>query len=169
MTRNVVVGLVIAAGVVAWGYILYRVVLAPAEDQAVSAPVDENAGDGAVGGDPVATFSKYGPESTDKLREHLSEEHPPEVRAAAAQRLGRLRDFESAEKLLDLMDDPSPQVRGRAGVALQRILGADYGFHAHDPPEKRRKIIAALRKVVEAWKNQPPPVYDESDKDRGDS
>ena len=52
----------------------------------------------------------------------------PEVRAAAADQLGHLRDFDAMPLLLAAMDDEDVEVRGRAGTAVGKILGVDFYF-----------------------------------------
>ncbi len=80
----------------------------------------------------------------------------PATRAAAAEQLGQLADWQSLPDLLTAMQDANPIVRARAGVAAQKIAGADYGFDADGPAQQRNRIIETLRRYYEARKNQPP-------------
>jgi hypothetical protein len=57
-------------------------------------------------------------------------------------------------ELLGAMGDADPRVRARAGVAVQKILHADFFFRADDPPEKRRAAIARIRAHWESWRGK---------------
>jgi HEAT repeat protein len=94
-----------------------------------------------------------------QLREVVAEARDPEVRAAAVQGLGDLQDFQSVPELLALCNDSSALVRGRAGAALSNILGADFGFEADAPAERRTATIEAMRKMYEQMRRNPPPKY----------
>jgi len=69
----------------------------------------------------------------------------PEIRAAAARSLGRLRAFRALPSLIDTLTDPSVLMRGRAYASFQQILGARFRFRAADPPDRRREAIARIR------------------------
>jgi len=71
----------------------------------------------------------------------------PGVRAAAAGSLGKLNDYSAMPALLHALEDPDPLVRGRAYTAVRRIIQLDVGYRANDPPAKRAKAIARLRKL----------------------
>jgi hypothetical protein len=85
----------------------------------------------------------------------LNESRDPNVRAAMIQGLAAQWEYGSMPAFLDAMNDESPLVRGRAGAAVQRMLGADFGFQYDDPPEKRKALIAGLRKEWEFLKKSP--------------
>lgn len=89
--------------------------------------------------------------SLEELRTMLREGKTPQERAAGAAGLGDRRDAESTPMLLDAMQDQSALVRGRAGVAVKKILGADFFFRAEDPPEKRHEVIQRYRDLWMAW------------------
>lgn len=72
----------------------------------------------------------------------------PEVRAAAAERLGEMRFWDAGPALIDAMEDPSTLLRARAGVALRRIMVVDFRYRAGDPPARRRE---ALQRIRELW------------------
>jgi HEAT repeat protein len=93
------------------------------------------------------------------LRQVLKEARHPDVRAAAAQGLGDVQDFQSVPELLRLCDDPSLLVRGRAGAAVTNIIGMDFFFQADDPPEKRKAVIDSMRRAYEQMRRYPPPEY----------
>jgi HEAT repeat protein len=98
-------------------------------------------------------------EAAPPLRQVLKEARHPDVRAAAAQGLGDVQDFQSVPELLRLCDDPSPLVRGRAGAAVTNIIGMDFFFNANDPPEKRKAVIESMRRAYEQMRRFPPPEY----------
>ena len=92
----------------------------------------------------------------EQLRAELSQEHPPQVRAAAAAALAAepetaSRDPDTMTALLAALEDPDPVVRGRAGAAVATILNADFYYRAEDPPERRRAAIEKIRTHWEAW------------------
>jgi hypothetical protein len=90
-------------------------------------------------------LARRGKESVELLRSVLLESRTPEVRAAVVQGLGHQRDVDSLSHLIDAMEDPSPLVRGRAGVAVMLIVGLEVPFSADDPPEERQKAVAFYR------------------------
>lgn len=69
----------------------------------------------------------------------------PEVRAAAAERLGEMRLWDAGPAIIEAMEDPSALLRARAGVALRRIMVVDFGYRASDPPNRRREAIQRIR------------------------
>ena len=77
------------------------------------------------------------------LEQHASYE--PEVVAPLLQATGKTRDYRSMPTLLDLLEHPDPAVRGAAGAAVQKILGADFGFRANAPEDERAKLIKEMR------------------------
>jgi hypothetical protein len=97
---------------------------------------------------------RRGKESVELLRRVFSESRTPEVRAAIAQGLGHQRDVDSLPHLIDAMEDPSPLVRGRAGVAVVEIVGLEVPFSADGPPEERRKAVAFYRGF---WRDAQAP------------
>ncbi len=103
----------------------------------------------------VATANKSTDVSTAQLRQLVKGGGDPEVRATAAQGLGWAMDWESVPDLLKMCDDPSPLVRGRAGAALQLILGADYHFRANDDSQTRKKAIEGMKQVYQQAKGPP--------------
>jgi HEAT repeat protein len=92
-----------------------------------------------------------------QLRQVLKEARHPDVRAAAAQGLGDVQDFQSVPELLRLCDDPAPLVRGRAGAAVTSIIGMDFFFKAEDPPDQRKAAIESMRRAYEQMRRSLPP------------
>jgi hypothetical protein len=81
-----------------------------------------------------------------------SRESEPEVRAYLLQAAMNIKDWRSLPEMFVAMEDSDEVVRGRAAAAAAKIMGMDFGFRATDPPEKRAKILAEMRrefKVVE--------------------
>ncbi len=94
--------------------------------------------------------------SPQQLRAALSQDNPPQVRAAAAAAFAAdpetaLRDPQTMSALLAALEDPDPLVRGRAGAAVATILNADFYYRADDPPERRQQAIEKIRTHWEAW------------------
>jgi hypothetical protein len=86
-----------------------------------------------------------------ELRVDLVEGESREVRAAAAAKLGALRDIDSMPLLLTAMQDEDAIVRARSAAAVMNILGADFSFRSDDPIEIRRAAIERIRRHWEAW------------------
>jgi hypothetical protein len=51
-------------------------------------------------------------------------------------------------QMLDLLNDPSPEVRGTANMSVCRLIEASIDYDAAAPPEKR---AAAEKKLRESW------------------
>lgn len=77
------------------------------------------------------------------VREHQHDD--PEVLAPLVQATMKTRDHRSMPTLIELLEHPDPLVRGRAGAAIQKILGADFGYRANDPPQQRAKIVELIK------------------------
>lgn len=92
--------------------------------------------------------------TVDELRRMLREGETDEIRALGAGGLGEHRDAQSVPLLLDAMEDESQMVRGQAGVAVTKILGADFYFDPADPPEERKEIVDKYRRLWEVWKKK---------------
>jgi HEAT repeat protein len=107
----------------------------------------------------AAQLSNHRQAAAPQLRQVLKQASNPDVRAAAAQGLGDVQDFQSVPELLRLCDDPSPLVRGRAGAAVTNIIGMDFFFKADDPPEKRKAIVESMRRAYDQMRRYPPPEY----------
>lgn len=82
-----------------------------------------------------------------------------EAKAAAISGLAECRDFESMPQLLDLLDDPSDNLRRRAASASMLILGRNYPYDAAAAASARAPVIALMRKEYQAMKKSPPPMY----------
>ncbi|MDQ7779393.1 MAG: protein kinase [Planctomycetota bacterium] len=73
------------------------------------------------------SFLKSG-ESVDPLIIALQKEQAPEVKAALAEALGRLRDKRALPYLLEQLKDTDAAVREKAAKALNMITGANHGM-----------------------------------------
>ena len=83
----------------------------------------------------------------------------PEVVAPLIQATVKSKDYHSLPTLIKLMESPDPVVRGRAGAAVQKLMGADYGFRAKMNSKERAKIIARIRAEHEFFKDRFAQVY----------
>jgi len=104
-------------------------------------------------------LARSGPQALPHLRRVLAESDTPVVRAAVIEGLGGQRDWPSMPQLLDALEDDDLQVRGRAGVAVSRILGLEFFFQADDPFEQRQPVVGEMRACYEAMQKSPPPQY----------
>lgn len=92
-------------------------------------------------------LGRVGAAALEPLRRVLAESKTPEVRAAAIEGLLDLQDYTSVPIFLSLLDDPSPLVRGRAGVAVTQLLGRNFQYVAEDPPAKRSEAIQKMKRA----------------------
>ena len=95
-------------------------------------------------------------------RQQLRSGRTPELRAAAAAALGAIRDVQSMPDLLTAMEDPNEKLRARAGVAVQKILRADFYFRAGDPPQKRQQTLQRIKAHWEAWQQKSSEGADDA-------
>jgi len=100
-------------------------------------------------------LSHAGQEGLEQLRHVYQQSDVPEVRAACIKGLGVLRDYDSMDVFFESLQDESPLVRGRAGVAMVRMLGRDYQFHANGSAADRARAIAGMKK---AWAEMEPDL-----------
>ncbi|MCA9247145.1 MAG: hypothetical protein KDA42_08525 [Planctomycetales bacterium] len=81
-----------------------------------------------------------------QLANHRVQE--PKVVAALLTATARARDHRSLPTAVELLEHPDPKVRGQAGVAVRAILGADFGFRANAPPQRRAEVIAHIKRDI---------------------
>jgi len=91
-------------------------------------------------------------EARSHLRDVLRQSKVAGVRAACLQGLGASHDYQSMDLLLEALEDESPLVRGRAGVAVTRMIGRDYHFRANGSEESRAKAVKGIRTCWEEMK-----------------
>jgi hypothetical protein len=102
----------------------------------------------------LTSFGRVRRDDAPQVRAIMTNPHnETRVRAAAADALGEIADWEAIPQLLEAMNDPDPIVRGRAGVAAQKIVGADYHFRAEAPEEERREIMGLIWQYWESRRN----------------
>jgi len=91
----------------------------------------------------------HGEEARGYAGEALSryERSEPEVLVPLVQSVQKARDWRSIPRLFELMEHPDPLIRGKAGAAASKIMGADYFFRANDPPEKRAEALALMKTI----------------------
>lgn len=87
-------------------------------------------------------------EAKQQLRRVLAKSPSPPVRAACILGLASQWDYQSMPALLEALDDRSALVRGRAAMAVRRLLSVNFGYHHDDPPEKRRQ---AKKRICDHW------------------
>jgi len=109
-------------------------------DQALQAPTRSEQVRAAL-----ALGSCQGAEARPHMQRVFMASTVPDVRAAMIQGLVAEDAYEYMTLLLDALDDPDPWVRGRAGVAVQRLLEKRYDFKAEDSAAQRAPIVQAMR------------------------
>lgn len=82
-----------------------------------------------------------------------------EVLIPLIQAVQKARDWRALPRLFELMDSPDPWIRGKAGAAAGKILGADFGFRGNDSPEQRAKILDNMRKSFEGMEAAYEEIY----------
>jgi HEAT repeat protein len=78
----------------------------------------------------------------------LNESDNSGVRAAAMRGLVGIWDYECMSKMLDLLDDPSPQVRDTAARSVAVLISAEARFDANAATEQR---AAATKRLRDLW------------------
>jgi hypothetical protein len=82
------------------------------------------------------------------LRKVFRESESAPVRVAAIKGIAKGWDYDAMEDLFEALDDPSLEVRERAGRAVNRMLGLRFPYNASDPPVKRALVVSKMR---ETW------------------
>jgi len=87
----------------------------------------------------------------------------PVSRAKAAgmllQAAGKARAWRSMPEIFKAMESPDPFIRGRAGAAARKIMGAAFYFRANDPPEKRAATIKQMRAMYQQMLDRYRQAY----------
>ncbi len=138
----------LAAGLAVW--LLHETKPSPEElaERALGAATLKDRQEAAI------ELARCGEQSIPLLRQVFVQSDTPEVRAPIAQGLGHHRDVDSLPRLIEAMEDPSPLVRGRAAVAVKRIVGLEVPFSADGSPQERQKAVAFYRKF---WEDAQAP------------
>ncbi|NQW46390.1 MAG: HEAT repeat domain-containing protein [Planctomycetes bacterium] len=84
-----------------------------------------------------------------RLRTLLDRRDDPGVQAAAARGLGEMRDVESLQKIIALIDSGSPLVRLRAAQATGGLIGMTFQFDPNGPAADRARVTKAYREQYE--------------------
>ncbi len=85
----------------------------------------------------------------EEIRQALAGGNPEEARRAQREAVARAAPTMSL--LFAVMDDDNPMVRARAGAAARKIMNADYGFRADDPPARRRGCTTEMKRDWESF------------------
>ena len=139
------VGLMVIVGIIIWS-----VLPEPTEPLATPEVLTQQLNSDAPTDQKVKAaqdFIRHGEAARTEVRAALvnHQSHEPEVVAPLVQATMKNRDHRSMPTLLDLLEHEDPQVRGRAGAAIQKILGADFGYRANASEAERAKIIALIK------------------------
>ncbi|MCA9187645.1 MAG: hypothetical protein KDA99_18580 [Planctomycetales bacterium] len=103
----------------------------------------------------AAKLTDLGASALPQMRQVFEQSDAPEVRGICVEGLGRNWDYESLDAIISAMEDPSPDLRGRAGLIAGRMTGRDRPFFAHGPEAERRVIIEHVRQDWEEIRKSP--------------
>jgi hypothetical protein len=78
----------------------------------------------------------------------VNESALPGVRTAGMRGLATIWDYQCVPQMLDLLDDPSPQVRSTAASVVCKLMDATNDFDARAPAEQR---AASAKKLRDFW------------------
>ncbi len=98
-------------------------------------------------------LARHPDQPIDELRKVFDETDSRRVQAAAIHGLGKVRDWESIPKLIELMKSDSEFLRGRAAMAVNQIAREDFGYRANAPEKKR---LLSIQRIEEKW----PVLYE---------
>lgn len=89
---------------------------------------------------------RHGEQARMEIRRAVAqhEQHEPQVLATLLQATGKTRDYRSMPELIELLRHEDPLIRGRAGAAIQKIMGVDFFYRANDSPQRREEIIKMI-------------------------
>ena len=93
----------------------------------------------------VVQLADFGEEALAALRRVLDETTQPDVQSACLEGLGRLWDYDSMERILDLAESGPPRVRGRAAQVVMRMTGRLRRYESNAPEAKRRVLVQYMR------------------------
>jgi hypothetical protein len=71
----------------------------------------------------------------------------PEVIIPLVQATAKANNYQSIPRLFELMEHPDVRIRGKAGAAVRKMMGADYGFRATDSKQKREEKLNMMRRA----------------------
>ena len=84
----------------------------------------------------------------------FNESTNPGVRSAAMRGLATIWDYEYVPQMLDLLNDPSPQVRSTAAESVCRLVQVTIDIDANAPVEQRAPAEKKLRDTWEKFKTR---------------
>ena len=104
---------------------------------------------------------QHGAAARKEIRRALGASHDsdPEVRVYLLQAVTVIKDWRSLPEIFAAMEDPDVTVRSRAAAAAMKIMYSDSGFRAEDPPEKRKKVLATIRRDPEYLERKYKKFY----------
>ena len=82
-----------------------------------------------------------------------------EARVQAIFYLAKANDWDSTGILIDLLDDSSLLVRGRAAAAVRQILGTDFYYRAGDDRSQRLEAINGIRRYWQSRAQRPAELH----------
>ncbi len=105
-------------------------------------------------------LARSGEEARPHLREVLRKTKDPVVKAGVMGGLMRLQDVPSLPLMIEAVQDPDPNVRGRAVAAVGKIIGIRYPFSSEATTQDRISLMGHMRKAYEKLKANLPPEYE---------
>ena len=96
------------------------------------------------------------PQVIETLREQITSVDETE-RAEAVEQLGEIKDVDSLPKMVDALEDASPEVRQNAFNALRRLTNVSVRFDAHGSEEDRQRAVKFYRDFWEKYKDPDGP------------
>lgn len=103
-------------------------------------------------------LARWGQRGREHMRRVLQTSDLPGVKAAVVEGLGELPDSESMPTFIELLNHPDLNLRGRAGIAVSKVLGSDvanYGYRLTDDPAKRNRAIHDIKAAFEKHRKTP--------------
>lgn len=86
-----------------------------------------------------------------QIRQVLEQSKDPEVRVACIQGLTEQWDFPSVPLFLDLLGDPSPEVRLQASDSLRYLLAKDFPFREINGDGQEAQREAMIKTMRDGW------------------
>lgn len=104
-------------------------------------------------------LAAQGPEGVKQMRRVLETSTEPDVRSAMLDGLAAQRDWDSVPAFIAGLTDEDARVRGRAAAACNAMFGIDFQLRPDADPQRRARIIDAIRQAYEIHLN-PPQVQE---------
>ena len=100
-------------------------------------------------------LADYGDGAQEHLRRVFGESTSDTVRMICIDGFGATWDYDSMGTLLDSIEDPSSEVRGRAAQVIAKLTGRDRRFRANGLEEERALLLRHMREDWEEIRNSP--------------